>query len=624
MARVRLGAGLMAGLVLLTLSGCPKDPYDAKTWIDKLDDPNPKKAKEALDKLDELKDAQAIEPLGKLWRKHSHSSQVLRVILDIAEHPKDKDGKDLPPNWKDAVPILEEAVSGFEIGDNRSVEDAMAAADALGRAGDPSAVETLIGAVNKNIGGKPIPVTDTAQNVRIAAMRALGNFGSDDRGVQTLIQVLQTDPLTEDNRNNPQAQRYAALIRGAAADALGASRNPKALQPLLVALFQVEMIFPQVRGALTQLGDVAVPELMKVFKGDHPEVNKLAKQYKFANDCSTNQGPGTECVAPGALEYKSAIVLGDLRAKKAVPMLVAALKKPAKTSFFAANGAPGPPDHNGILDALRKIGQSSAADDVLTLAKDPKIDDVFERPIAIDVYSMLTRDTGGLDYLGKLMKDSSAEEEVRRSAALGYARLVRTKDQVGPIDHLIELQEREAKKHEDRAKKAKKQEDKDDELNQADNFHALATLFWQHKVRALVGIECKDDVKCYVNYLKMTPAQVISHLKIPGADKLKKEGRAAYQIAAQERALLELAKMGQKGREALPELLRLADSTEGLIRDGVLLAMVQVAPKPCDECTKRLDEVIAAQKGQDRLSRLTADTGVVRNYFVGGSNRGGK
>jgi hypothetical protein len=48
-----------------------------------------------------------------------------------------------------------------------------------------------------------------------------------------------------------------------------------------------------------------------------------------------------------------------------------------------------------------------------------------------------------------------------------------------------------------------------------------------------------------------------------------------------------------------------------------------VAPKPCDECTARLSEIIASQDNQDRLSFLTADTRVVRNYFAGSLGGGG-
>jgi len=631
LARTR--TGLLAGLLLLTAlqTGCPKDPYEADTWIDKLGDDDPKEVERAVNKLaDEVKDPKAIKPLGEMWRKRAHSSRLLRIIIGLASQPSYKDarGKDhAGPFWKDAVPYLVEALQ-FEAGDTRSIEDAMAAADALGRARDPSSVQALVAAVNAAPGGKPLPITDPGQNVRIAAMRALGSFGGDNQAVQTLIKVLQTDPLGDENRDNPEAMVSAAKIRGAAANALGATRNPAALGPLVLALYQVDVIFPQVRGALTQYGEPAIPELLKVFKGEHPEVNKFAKDNNFANDCSKGEGPGTSCVAPGAVAYKSAIVLGDLRSKASVPILIEGLKKPARTSFFGPGGVPGPPDHNGILDALRKINDPSAAEVVAAYMKDEKTDDVFVRPIAIDVYSMIARQPSkaALDYMaGEIKNDSQEVEEIRKAAGMAYARLVKSQDQLAPIDFMIDRYLKKAQDKVAEAAKAKKKEDKEAAEDDIEGYRAFATLFLQHKVRAMVGIKCGSDAKCYIKYLELAPDAVVTELKLPPAPKLTKDddgswskaAKESFQIAAQERALFEIAKLGANAKDAMPLLLKLADSTERLLREGVLLAMVQIAPKPCNECTQRLDEVIEAQKDQDRLSFLTADTRVVRNYFAG-------
>ena len=627
MHMARVGTGLLAGLLLLTLTGCPKDPYDAETWIDKLEDSDPKEVQQAVTRLAELKDPRAIKPLGALWRKTSKSSQILRTIIQIAEAPKNKDGKDTgTPAWSDAVPILVEALQ-YTAGDNRSIEDAVAAADALGRAKDPGTVGDLIQAVNPP---KPLPITDPGQNVRIAAMRALGNFGNDPRAVDALVKVLQTDPLDDENRDNPDAIRGTAFTRGAAANALGATRNPNALGPLVIALFQIDIIFPQVRGALTRYGAPAIPELLKVLKGEHAEVNKFAKENNFANDCTKGEGPGTTCIAPGALVFKSAVVLGDLRAKQAVPALIEQLKKPAKTSFFGPGGVPGSPDHTGVLDALRKIGDESAAPAVLAVMEDEKTDDVFVRPQAIDVYSMMSRDTKALDYLSKQIKSDEQEEGVRKAAGLAYARLVRTKDQLDPLDFMIDRYAKESKEKAAKAAAAKKEDEKEDLESQASGYRDLSTLFWQHKVRALVGVKCGDDVKCYLAMLAAPSETIITEFKIPAPIKLAKDDkdeipkalREAYQMAAQERALMEIAKMGPKAAEALPTLLKLADSTDRLVREGVMLALVRVAKIPCNECQTRLDEVIKMQEDQQRLDDLTKDTKVIRDYFAGAAAAG--
>jgi len=236
---------------------------------------------------------------------------------------------------------------------------------------------------------------------------------------------------------------------------------------------------------------------------------------------------------------------------------------------------------------------------------------------------MITRDTAALGYLaGEIKNDAQDVEEIRKSSGLAYARLVRSKDQLEPLDFMIARYAREAAKLDDKAKSSKKREEKDEAETTANGYRDLSTLFWQHKVRALVGVTCQDDPSCYVKFLKMTPDQVAADLNLPDSAQLKKEVKDSYRIAAQERALLELSKLGPKAAAAMPALLELADSTERLIREGVLLAMVQVAKMPCSECTTRLDEVIRSQGDQDRLSFLTSDTSVVRNYFAGASTGG--
>ena len=85
---------------------------------------------------------------------------------------------------------------------------------------------------------------------------------------------------------------------------------------------------------------------------------------------------------------------------------------------------------------------------------------------------------------------------------------------------------------------------------------------------------------------------------------------------------MEIAKMGPKAAEALPTLLKRADSTDRLVREGVMLALVRVAKIPCNECQARLDEVIKMQEDQQRLDDLTKDTKVIRDYFAGAAAAG--
>src|SRR5262245_7109342 len=137
---------LFLAFAILPLAGCPKDPFDADTWIDKLDDPS--EAERAVTELQRLKDPKAIGPLSSVWRKKNKSQRVLRVIIEIAEKPSKGE-----PAWDKAMPVLLEAIDDFDEADDRSVDNAVIAADAIGKSGDVTAVEGLIKVVNKNMVG---------------------------------------------------------------------------------------------------------------------------------------------------------------------------------------------------------------------------------------------------------------------------------------------------------------------------------------------------------------------------------------------------------------------------------------------------------------------------------------
>ena len=80
--------------------------------------------------------------------------------------------------------------------------------------------------------------------------------------------------------------------------------------------------------------------------------------------------------------------------------------------------------------------------------------------------------------------------------------------------------------------------------------------------------------------------------------------------------------MGKKAEPAFDDLLKHAESTERIVRQGVLLALQEVAPEPCNACVTRLEEIIEAQSAQMTLDYLTADTRVVLNYFKAKGGKG--
>jgi hypothetical protein len=114
---------------------------------------------------------------------------------------------------------------------------------------------------------------------------------------------------------------------------------------------------------------------------------------------------------------------------------------------------------------------------------------------------------------------------------------------------------------------------------------------------------------------------VIKDLGVKLDAKAKKSEREAFRIAALERALIEVAKLGAKAAAGMTALLKNAEVTDRIIRQGVLLALGKVATHPCNACATRLDQVIEMQKGQTTLDYLTADTRIVLNYFVANGAR---
>lgn len=604
--------GALITFASLTFASCAKDPHDPQTWIDKLDDT--KELENAVSELERLKCPVAIKHLGKVWKKHNKWSRALEVMIKIADQPDAKPGNPKYPNqdcpnagegpyWKDAIPILVEAVENFDVTDEREVEDARAAAEALGRAKSPEGIQALITVATKK------ETLRQGQRARIAAVRALGAFGNDARALDTIIRILQAEAKVETIRLN-----------AAAANALAETRSPKAILPLLTALFEVPPIYQQVRTALTTIGKPVVPELIKIFNGTHAEINKLAAKHNFATDCEKGEGPGTTCVAPGNLRFKAATLLGDMRATEAIPALTKALSKPEAVSFFdPKTGAPGPSDHTAILDALRNMGATSAADEVSTYMQSESTNDVI-RPLAVDVYSMLAKDTKALGFLQKTFEDQDNEMPLRQAATLAYSRLVTSDKQLEPIQEIIDRQLKSAKEADQKAAKAKQADKKKEAEGTANDFRAFAREYEQHRTRARTGIVCKGKLDCYRELLKMSPQQIEEKLKIPRHQKNQAEASRkyleGYRIAALERALLDIAKMGKKGAPALDDLLKLAESTDRIVRQGVLLALIQAAPSPCDQCATRLNEIIASQSSQSTLGYLTADTRIILNYFV--------
>lgn len=737
-ARTPARAGLCAALALsmvTLLAGCPDDPYDADTWIKKLDDKA--EIERAINELGRLKDPKSIKPLGDAWRRNNHPARIVRVVIDIADQydrgtvtpddPKYEGVKERfeadqkrtygpyytkGPFWEPAIPYLEEAVTLFLEDDTNSrlIENAIAAADALGRAKSFNAapnVDVLIKAAVADV-----PLNSKGVDVRIAALRALGNWKDDDRAIDTLIQVVNSQPdIPEDTEPDKAAEQLVQFLRvyASAADALGDTKSEKGVEPLIRALYEMPAVYRFARQSLVAIGTPAIKPLMDVFAGKHKEMNAFAKEHKFANKCFDPKspdnfigGPKTDCVAPKALETKAANLLGDMLAREAIPMMLEELTgQPALPSGFAPDGRPFSFQHSSILLAVRKMGANDkVADAVLAYVKNPKSDDNLV-PLAIDTYSFVTDSTSQLGYLENLMSGSNDRTGAKETeadpndpmlvvAGIAYSRLADKKENLKPFTaqiskykkvadewekkfeaanktfekinpgfitdkeaYLVKVKEArlawekknealkksnekafnkekdkkpwfesipKKEREEYKAKKTKfeaaefAKNDAENKMNEARGSQRTAE---QNMARILVGIQCKDKPECLMNFAKKTAAEVADALEkdIPDATKWTDEQKQILWVAAMERALIDLTKLGAKARSVTPDLLTLMHSTERIVREGALLALPNVAELPCEECVKHLDQIIKDDGSQTTLDALTAEARVWRNYY---------
>jgi HEAT repeat protein len=557
---------LCAGLA----SGCEKDPNDPQTWVDKLGDRTAQN--EALHRLERMADPASLKPLAEAWKKQNKPSTILRTMISIAGTIAAKDPKAAKAAWADTLPVLTDAVDNFDQASSRSIDDAVVSCAALGRAADPAAEQTVINAAQK-----PLPKLNAANHVRIACARALGKF-HDPKVADVLIRILETDP-----------ERQVIHLNAAAALALAESGDPKALPALINAMYFMPPIFQQVRQAVTRVGKPAIPVLLNLLQEKDADIAAKAKDKGFDKK------------APGNIPYKAALLLGDMRAKEAVPYLLAVLKTEPRVAFIdERSGQPGPTTHEGALGALRLIMDPSTAAPVKAYWMDPKGKD-FIKPTAIDVYSMLASDESALPDLLKMVQDEKANQATRLAAIIAYGRLAHSKDEAKPLADVQAGYEDKLHRAEEKAKAAKTPEEKatvEDERQLAAYWRDALN---ESQQRIGIAAECGPDAVCYTKALPPT----VKEFKVGTAN-----------LPRAERALLEIGKLGENGRAQTDALLAAADTTERFVRQGLLLALPRIAPLPCQKCADRLDEVIEKQADTTTLDFLTGETRIVYHYFL--------
>jgi hypothetical protein len=688
---------MLVGLV--GLAGCPDNQYDYKTWTKQLDDPS--HVERAVTELEQLGHPGAIPALGEAWKSQGKPVRLLQVIIGLArpltpEEAKarfvtdfEKEGR--KASWDAAMPFLTEALTGVDEANPRSVDSAGKAADAIGEAQQAAGLDALIDLASK-------PVSKKLIAAQVGAVRAIGKFSTTEKGraAAALTKIIDREPpphprTAKDKEQGRALEEKFGLflgVTGAAINALGDLRNPAAAKTLALSMYRTPELFMQIRRALVATGPSAKDELRKILRGDHAEVNQLFKDKRLDKYCGDKgDAPPDQCQPVSAKDFYPAVVLGDFYDPAATPDLLAALKRPPLPVYFMDDQPSPNTQYNALFDALRKIGSPDAAAPVraMWMVDAPKKGaeaggpDLSTRILAISAYPFLTRDGAGVDELGKIAADNTADDQLRQEAATAFARLStssksldvlegladkyfkasadkrkeadgKPKADADAADKVFEVQKKALEKAKtdlikltnDKSKTAedikaattatKKLEEefkthKKKHKEATAQFKALegavkaykgyARMFQTHIARIEIAIRCKQDKACYVGALKLKPEESAKNVAqyIKDIKAWTDDEKKALVEANVERAMLEIGKMGAKAADLTDTLLDEAKSDVRLVRQSVLLALPKIAKIPCTNCETKLDAAIKAGEGKSTIGDLNLETTMLRNYF---------
>jgi HEAT repeat protein len=483
---------------MLALGACAGDPNDPKTWGKKLKDLRAQR--EALDRIAnmDVEKARAVVPeLLELYQETGNPDH-LQALARYAD-----------PRTKDAF------LRALQYTDD-DFDKAVIAAGVLADMKTPDAVDKLVEAAERTL-----PIKSRANAARLAAIRALVRIG-DKRAVPTLVKIVGTSADEQD-----------FLLNQKAALGLAELRDPEAVPALVKGLFMTGRgtdIFQESRLGLVRIGAPAVDPLIALFKGENAEIATMAKKQKFDEN--------------GIVPFKAAYLLGDLRAKKAVPILAARLKQPQKGG-----------EHSAILTALGQIGTTEAVDVLIGVLKDAKAEASLRASASQAV--ALSGDKRAVPVLLEIAKsgyvklpDGTKASDLRASAAVDLSR-------IAGAEHYAAY---------------KALVDKETEVQ---------GLFGEGLDRMQVAKDCGKDLACY--------GKLIADPAWARAEK------AAYSLgfsgdAKAIRPLLD----GLKPVASLPQ-------ERYRVQQAILFALTKVADKTCRDCEKKLIEQIERDEKAVRL-----------------------
>src|SRR4051812_633389 len=521
--RTQLTAALAVTLVFGGLA-CQGDPNDPMTWAKQLKDLRVQK--EALDHLANM-DVEKARP-------------AVPALIDLYNDAKRPEFLEALARYQDPR-TKQIMIEALDYNDD-DFDRATIAAGVLGEMKATDAVAPLIAAVEK-----PLPIKSRANSTRIASMRALVKIG-DKRAVPTLMKILTTSADEQD-----------FLLNQRAALALAEFRDPQAIPALIKGLFMTGRgtdIFQECRLALVRIGAPAVDPVILLMEEKNAQIQEMASRLKF------------EEFTPGVVPKKGAIILGDLRAKKAVPALTALLHKKARGD-----------ERRAALISLGYIATPAAVDAILADLKDAKAEP-SERASAADAL-YLSGDRRAVPVLMDVAKNGNVKNsagetaaDLRASAAIALARIA-GKESYEAFKTLV------------------------------DNETAAQGVFGMALDRMQVAKECGDDLACYgktLNDPSWTRAE-----------------KAAFALA-----------FSGNSKQALPLLLAAMKPITTMAQDrypvhqAILFGLARLGTKDCKACVEKLDAQIARDEkavripgARDLLGETRVTEAIIQNQGAG-------
>ena len=527
--------GFALTLSTFTLTGCPEDPDDPKSWVSKLD--NPREQKEALRQLARLKEKgePAYEALAAKFKK-TPDPEVLRTISKIRT---DK-----------AVELFAEQLDYSDETYDMAIVAAnglqdIAERDDKGREAAKKAVPAL-----KKAAAKKLSIRSRANVARIESIKALAAV-KDPSAVETLNEILETSADDQD-----------FFINKTTAKVLADFADPRSVKSLVRGLWMTGRgndMFQECRLGLVRIGEPAVEKLIETMQRKNTDVEADAKKYKFVT---------------GIVVQKTAIILGDIRSKKAVPALLAELAKKDDGLTNGPDGMPGVSGHQAVLQSLGQIGDQSATKAMLGVLSDGKRDPKHRAAAA-----------EGLNMMG----DMSALPVLFQIAKTPFLTPAKNKDE------MPELDTNKATLVAYAVTQASRLTDKDESAILEPIYKTIPAdivdikkYFETAIARTKVASECKKDIACYDKYLGMPPD---ADAKVENSPKAE---RSAFSLS-------------RLGHDAVPVLKKYVGHKDTAVRSAIMFALTRTATKADADVLKAIAEQIEKDRTRDKQGQALAE-----------------